>query len=194
MMCGDARRICVELAGESLPAEVDRHLLECAACRKAYQQTLSIQKMIGLKRHERPAAGFEDRLVASVVRAIRQPEPRPGFLAWLAENFLPGSAPAVRWAAAAACAAMLVGAGFLIMQPPLENGPGLAVQSPVEDDRAFLDQALIAGASITSPAPEPVSTPIPVLAATPTQSWPNSVSPGGIQYGPGPSVPVQYQP
>lgn len=193
MKCTEVQRYVLEHAGEAVGAPYQEHLRTCAECRRAQEQAESLCKLLSLKRFEQPDSGFEARNLANTMRRIRNldSEPAAGWSLW---DWLAMPHPVLRYSAAAFVAA-LVGVNVY-----------LAVRSPDQGSTAAPDQI-----APSRPVTAAVEAPVPQMPAaaefaqaTPTQALAPSQdvfaiaasnrenSSGGVQYGPGPSTPVNY--
>lgn len=126
MKCADVQRTCLENDGSPLPTPVLEHLIGCADCRKAYERTQVVTKLIGLKRHETPAPGFEARLSAGLRARIEAEKPTP--YSGLRVEWLTGSLRGWHVAAAAAAAVLITAAGTFLAIPHKPAEPAYAVQ------------------------------------------------------------------
>jgi anti-sigma factor RsiW len=91
MNCKHAQQQMHDLADGRLTApvadELRRHLSECTDCRVAEQRTAKLQRLIALKRHEQPPAGyFENFLNEFHQRLAEANAPRPTLWSRLVEH------------------------------------------------------------------------------------------------------------
>jgi hypothetical protein len=148
MKCADVQRTCLENDGSALPTPVLEHLIGCVECRKAYERAQIVTKLIGLKRHETPAPGFEARMAARV-RAQIEAE-KPAAFGGLRVEWLTGSLRGWHVATAAAAALLLAAAGTFLALPQKPVEPTFAAQ-PAPASPAMA----LPASSVQSPLPMP---------------------------------------
>lgn len=179
MTCDEAReRLSAAPAGLP-PAGVAEHMRGCAGCAAHARRDETIRRLMALKRHEQPDAHFETRLLARVRDEIAGTVPGRRWLpGWLAGR----AGPVLRYAAAAAALAILA---VRWLGPAAGTGPA--------SGPAVADQPAPAAAPALAPFAKPVPPPmIPVEYAS-LPLTPTNLGAGGIQYGPGASVPVKFE-
>ena len=119
MNCRQIQQWLVEREQQELPAEVQRHLDQCADCRKAHDQAQRLLQLLQTKRDEQPPAGLADQCAANVLRRLRAGE-APSLLGrWREFISWPESQRKLAWAAAAA---LLVAVGLLWATGRFEGG------------------------------------------------------------------------
>jgi hypothetical protein len=84
MDCKKAQRLFDDLAHERLASglatEVRQHLADCTDCRVQEQRLARLQRLLALKRYERPAPQyFENFLTEFHSRLLSEMQPRPGW-------------------------------------------------------------------------------------------------------------------
>ena len=166
MNCADIQRICLEYAGEALPADVQTHLAGCAECRAAGERAAFLVRLVALKRFEQPDAAFEARSLAAIRIRVQEINEQPS--GWLAQlrawlEFHPAPALGV-------AAVVLAFAGWRVTGT-LSGGPGGAP-------------------SVAAVQPASTGT---IYYATPVMLASSNGGPGRVQYGPGDTVPVKLQ-
>ncbi len=87
MDCKKAQRLFDDLARErlapGLATEVHQHLADCTDCRVQEQRLARLQRLLALKRYERPAPEyFENFLTEFHGRLLAETQPRPGWREW----------------------------------------------------------------------------------------------------------------
>ena len=93
------------------------HIRACKPCRLVFERVQSLCSMVALKAYEKPDAGFDARLTASVLRGIREDAKAPASL-WEAVRdwFVLQPAPALRATAVAAVVAVVGIGSFTVFQ------------------------------------------------------------------------------
>ena len=61
MKCSRIQMRMMEFEQGELPADITEHMATCAGCKTHWDRTRSLRLLMSLKRHEKPAAGFETR-------------------------------------------------------------------------------------------------------------------------------------
>ena len=131
MSCKNAREYLLDLVeGQNgVSAEVRAHLKSCAACAEQLRALQATMAVLDEWQAPEPSPYFDSRLQARLREERRQAEQPRGVLAWLG----------LRWqqtAAVALAAAMAVGIGFYIQQPP----PTITQHSAAVKDLQELDK------------------------------------------------------
>lgn len=128
MTCDEVRfkTVVADSGDEDLP--VQSHLAHCDACRAFAARDLSVRRLMALKRHERPDAFAETRLIARLREAMAETAPST-----VAASGAPWSwlAPALRWTVAAAAAVAIV-SWLHPVEEPAAPGPVFVTQ-PAEE-------------------------------------------------------------
>lgn len=148
MKCADVQRTCLENDGSTLPTPVLEHLIGCAECRKAYERAQIVTRLIGLKRHETPAPGFEARMASRIRSQIEAEKPAP--FGGLRVEWLTGSLRGWHVATAAAAALLLAAAGTFLALPQKPAEPAFAAR-PAPSAAA----GTLPGPAIHAPLPMP---------------------------------------
>lgn len=179
MKCNDVQRYCIEQAGSPLEARYEEHLASCADCRRVYERTLAVCRLVALKRYEQPDPQFEMRTQAAIRRRIAE-DAASSWAERIWGVLEGGPVPAFRYALAAAVIAM-VGVNVMLTQqlPSLNAGAAPEAAAP----RPAAEPIELAS---TNGSVEPYAKPVFVF------EYPSNRQPSGsLQYGPG-SVPVRY--
>jgi hypothetical protein len=174
MDCKKAQRLFDDLAHERLAAEtaalVRRHLAECTDCRVLEQRSARLQRVLALKRYERPAPGYFDNVLPEFHSRLVAEAQRTGW--WEEalghmENLLTlGSIRMWRYSFASA---MGVAAAVGLMWTSVRQSVDYAGQA------AAVDPSLVAAETMLPP---PHSTPSAIAA--PLAGW-SRVSPADYQ-------------
>lgn len=80
MNCTDCQRVILENGGRDHDAALIAHLAECSACSKVNERTLTISKLLALKRFEQPNPHFEIRNAAAIRKRLS--EEKPSIFEW----------------------------------------------------------------------------------------------------------------
>lgn len=176
MKCNEFREEMAFYSDGAFPSTLRGHFDSCADCRKAYEQTEIVRKLMSLKKFEQPGADFETRCVRNVMSRIREPEPRTVSL-W---DFLTGFQPVFRYAAAAAVVALVFLHEFSLTNLPVVSPTAMEVPPPAIERQA---------------QPAPVRKPILLFEnpAPPAMVYASNQTPSMIQYGTTPSRLVNYE-
>lgn len=184
MKCRDVQHYVLEHAGEKLEAPYVEHLRVCAECRRAQERADSLCKLLSLKRFEKPDPGFEVRCHDAAMRRIRNLDAEPA--GWSLWDWVTMPQPALRYGMAAVVA-LLVGVnvymGSRTPESPLAVTPDQIVAVPAPAPVAVAPQAF------ASAAPTSALSPSQNVFLAASSNRPNG---GGVQYGPGASVPVGF--
>ncbi|MBU1694326.1 MAG: hypothetical protein KKC51_10235 [Verrucomicrobia bacterium] len=179
MNCRRARNSLGLCDGKSLPDDMAQHLQSCSSCQEFIAGMSGVQRLLALKRHETPDAGFENRCAETI--RLRLQSPGLENVEREIESFW--STGFIIRAAAAAVLVLLV--GFHVRSVRLSTlASGVAPREPsvaAERQRAPAPVNLLA-----QPAPVLVA-PAPVMMLAQSNS-----RPGEIQYGPLPSQVVRF--
>ena len=179
MNCRQSENMFLALEeGASLP-EVERHLASCPSCKARYESFQAVRRLISLKKYEMPDAGFESRCAAAIhLKLVEQEQGRPESAGWL-ERIFGAPRPAFRYAAAAVF-------GLFVLFQILPMTPLAPLTLDVPDESAA--------------PPLEMRKPIVVLSASatdmPSSTLASTVSnrgPSRVEYGPGASVPVNFE-
>jgi len=66
MNCAECQQICLETGGRNLPAACAEHVTGCDGCRKVFERTLVVSRLLALKKYEHPDPLFEIRNAAVI--------------------------------------------------------------------------------------------------------------------------------
>ncbi len=180
MNCSRVQQTIAGAPAGTLPEECRNHVGACAVCRDFVRKDADVRRLLALARYAQPRSGLEDRIAYRVRQDLAAaPAPAGGF-GWFTPALL---------ARAAAAVVILFGAVRLYRaaQPGTAAGNLAAAPAPIVRP--------------TLPAAEPL--PVvsePALLAIPAPDTPPErspfllpLSPGGIQYGPTHSTPVNFE-
>ena len=121
MNCRQIQQWLIERDDQEFPQEVQRHLDQCADCRKTHEQAQSLRQLLQLKRDEQPPAGLADQCAANVLRRLKAGEEPSLIDRWREYIFWPEVQMKLVLAAAAA---LLFTVGLLWVSGRFEGGKG----------------------------------------------------------------------
>ncbi len=185
MNCSNARKKLLEFEDTVLPADLQKHLDQCADCANHLHETQQLRSLLATQNQVAPSPGFEARLIAEVGRRIRALDEKPVTIWDRVWDFVFGTpVPSYQYALAAALV-LLVGVHVYNLTSSL----------PV--DSAGTPQPVIAAAkSAVQPAPA-TNVAGAQLASGQNVIGPLRIAtnrgPGRVEYGPIPSTLVNYE-
>lgn len=176
MKCSQARKLFIHAEEGFSAADLDRHLQGCPSCRRLFDRMQTVRKLVSLKKHEAPPAGFEARLLAGIRARLREEERPDARTTRLWDVLTGGPLPALRYAMAAAFVLLVAVHIFSISQFPEMTSPWFEAQEAGPGTGA-------------------------VAAGTNEAGWPgvaglqvvSNLGPPRIDYGPGVAVPVNLE-
>jgi hypothetical protein len=177
MRCSRALKLAIQHEDGEIPADVALHLSGCAACRGRFEQLQSVRKLVSLKKHERPDAGFEQRsLMAIHQRLAELNHAADEEIAW--DGGVGSSFPALRY--------IVVGTFAILMALQIFSLPS---SQPPRVPVAEIHMPAAAPAPVRASVPAQVS---PGLAAMQVAS---NRGPGRVEYGPSylQTMPVNFE-
>lgn len=183
MKCSHIQMRMMDFEDAPLPQDIAQHLVSCAACKTHFERSRSVRLLMSLKRHEHPAAGFETRCLGAVRQRIAELDvlenERPTSI-W--ERLFGAPVSSVRYALATVLV-LLIGLQVVsISEFPVVQPPATAMSAPTPSAPAERF------AAATNLPTDPGLRVMPMLLA-----GPSNAGSGGISYGPGPSMPVNYE-
>ena len=185
MKCSRIREKLLEYEDTVLPADLQRHLDQCADCAKHYRQMRELKALLATQNDVAPSPGFEARLIAEVGRRIRALDEKPEPVWGRFLDFVFGTpVPAYRYALAAALI-LLVGAHVYNLTNSSPTAPFASPQPSVT-----------VAAAPAVPAPV-TNTPHAEFASGQNVIGPLRImtngGPGRVEYGPLPSTLVNFE-
>jgi len=168
MDCDKAQRLFDDLSAERLgpevAAEVRRHLTDCTDCRVLQQRGARLQRLLALKRYERPAPDYFDNFLKEFHgRLLAETQPRTGWWKRVDQFWSTGQVLVWRYGFASAMGVALA-AGLMWMGVREMGDPGGA------DQMAAVSSPL-GVTSIAEPAPVAVPLQMPVLSRIATADY-----------------------
>ena len=168
MNCLNIQRRIREADLHHLDADLQKHLARCPECKKEYDSILALNRLIGLKKYEQPAPGFEKRNIDTVLMRLQNLENDPAALGNEAlpprpagiMDFLFHPQPAVQLAWAAGLLLLIGLSAALFMRGQNE---------------------------------EQIAQPLPLPAATELATSSTNIEPANIQFGPQPSKAADFK-
>ncbi len=118
MNCAECQQICLETGGRNLPAACAEHVTGCDGCRKVFERTLVVSRLLALKKYEHPDPLFEIRNAAAIRRKISE---EPSFAETMRDFF---GAQSWRVAIAGAMAVCLAAVAIHNTTPNHQAGAG----------------------------------------------------------------------
>ena len=193
MDCEKAQRLFDDLSQErlapELAAEMRRHLTDCTDCRVLQQRDARLQRLLALKRYERPAPEYFDYFLTNFhKRLLAETQPRTGWRPRVSELWSAGQVLVWRYGFASAMGVALatgvmwmglremgdLGGGdqMVAVSSPLALRP-VAESSPVNASLPLPDLSHLATAGYDTPTEENVV--VPTAATRPEPSTPQYV-------------------
>lgn len=186
MRANDLKRLILEGDEEDLTPDLLREIEAYPECRELLARTRTVRALIGLKRYEQPTLGAELRCRRAIIRTLRLGDEDAS------REWSPFMAPALRYAGAALLL-LLVASPLYITTPRTSDTPvaeeleEIAVPALLEAEREVpVKPVLVATTNISGEG----------LGQAVAISRPAISNPGPARatFGPGPSVPVSYEP
>lgn len=181
MNCSMVQQTIAGAPAGTLPEACRDHVGACAPCREFARKDAEVRRLLALARYARPRPGLEDRIAYRVRVDLAAATAPAGGFGWFRPALL---------ARAAAAVVILFGAVRLYRAAQPGTAAGNLAAAPAAGARPM-----------RAPAVEPL--PVvsePVLLAMPATDTPPErspfllpISPGGIQYGPTHSTPVNFE-
>jgi len=174
MTCKKTEDILARYEDRELPPELRGHVADCPDCRREQAQQRGMRQLMALRRFERPDVHFETRNLARVREAVAATALEES--SWLGRvgGWISTPLPSFQYA----LGVVMVGlaAAYLVVMPPLN-------ESSTDTDLAVL-------ATTTPPTNSVIEYHMAAQTLPPAEPGRGSLH---IEYGPGPSVPVNYQ-
>jgi hypothetical protein len=166
MNCKKAQQLFDDLAHERLApetaAQVRRHLGDCTDCRVLEQRAARLQRLLALKRYERPSAEYFDGFLSEFHSRLSAETQRLGWwerMLWRMDDLV--AAKSVRvWRysfAGAIVVAMVVGLTWMGVRPTGDSA-GVASQA------SSADPSMVVAATALHSTPSTIAAPVPGLA------------------------------
>ena len=186
MNCSKIRKKLIQFEDTGLPADIRRHVDQCADCARYVRQTQQLKQLLASQNDVAPSPGFETRLLSELRRRIRSIEETPESAGNRFWDFIFGTpVPAYRFALAAVLV-LLVGVHVY----------NRATSLPAQPDTAASPAAITVAAAPAVPAP------VTNQAGTEFAAGQNIIGPlriatnrgpGRVEYGPMPSTLVNFE-
>jgi hypothetical protein len=179
MRCSRALKLAFRYEDGEVPADVALHLSGCSACRTRFEQLQTVRKLVSLKKHERPDAGFEQRSLLAIHRRLAELNQATGEdLAW--DGSVGSSFPALRY--------IVIGTFAILVALQVISLPSAQpLRIPVAEVPVAVPTQAPAAVRASAPAPES-----PALATIQVAS---NRGPGRVEYGPSylQTMPVNFE-
>jgi predicted anti-sigma-YlaC factor YlaD len=181
MNCKKAQQLFDDLAHERLApetaAQVRRHLGDCTDCRVLEQRAARLQRLLALKRYERPSTGYFDDFLSEFHSRLSAETQRLGWwerMLWRMEDLV--AAKSVRvWRysfASAVVVAVVVGLTWMGVRPTGDTAGGASQTASANSSMVVAESALPAPHS----TPSTIAAPVPGLSqVTPADYQPATV-------------------
>ena len=181
MKCSRIQMRMMEFEQGGLPADIAEHIAACAGCKTHWERTRSVRLLMALKRHEKPDAGFETRCLGAIRTRIAELDVAEQLqpVTWW-ERLVGSPVSSLRYGLATVLV-LLIGLQVVSISefPVLQPAPQASIEQPAAPARFAAATNLPADAGLRA---------LPLLVASPS-----NVDAGGISYGPGSSMPVNYE-